>query len=103
MRQDVLINVDVPNLDEGVAFYGQAFGLIVTRRLGAEVVELSGLPVAAGAKPETEIRVNSWGKIAVLSDTFGHGASVSQRMAFECVQWVRRGGALPETPIRSPH
>ncbi len=29
--------------------------------------------VAAGARAETEIRVNAWGKIAVLSDPFGHG------------------------------
>jgi len=42
---DVLINIDVPNLDRGVAFYAEAFGLIVTRRLGGEVVELGGLPV----------------------------------------------------------
>ena len=42
---DLLINIDVPNLDQGVAFYEQAFGLTVTRRLGPEAVELSGLPV----------------------------------------------------------
>ena len=29
--------------------------------------------VAAGAHAETEIRVNAWGKIAILSDPFGHG------------------------------
>ncbi|MCX2781020.1 VOC family protein [Microbulbifer thermotolerans] len=29
--------------------------------------------VAAGAKLEGEIRVNSWGAIATLSDPFGHG------------------------------
>jgi len=120
---DLLINIDVPNLGKGVAFYAQAFGLVVTRRLGAEVVELSGLPtplyllqkpsgsigaaadarrydrhwtpvhidlvvddieaalaraIAAGARAETEIRVNSWGKIAVLSDPFGHGFCLLQ-------------------------
>ena len=42
---DLLINIDVPNLDQGVAFYEQAFGLTVTRRLGPEAVELGGLPV----------------------------------------------------------
>jgi predicted enzyme related to lactoylglutathione lyase len=41
---DLLINIDVPNLAEAVAFYTQAFGLTVTRRLGAEAAELSGLP-----------------------------------------------------------
>ena len=118
MGMDLLINIDVPNLDQGVAFYEQAFGLTVTRRLGPEAVELSGLPVklyllqkpggsigagadprrydrhwtpvhvdvvvddieaalrravAAGARAETDIRVNAWGKIAVMSDPFGHG------------------------------
>jgi predicted enzyme related to lactoylglutathione lyase len=29
--------------------------------------------VAAGAHAETDIRVNPWGKIAILSDPFGHG------------------------------
>ncbi len=41
---DLLINIDVPDLAEAVAFYTQAFGLTVTRRLGAEVAELIGLP-----------------------------------------------------------
>lgn len=117
-RMDLLINIDVPNLDQAVAFYEQAFGLTATRRLGAEAAELGGLPVrlyllqkpagsvgagtdprrydrhwtpvhvdvvvddieaalhravAAGARTETEIRVHAWGKIAVLSDPFGHG------------------------------
>jgi predicted enzyme related to lactoylglutathione lyase len=125
---DLLINIDVPNLEQGVAFYAQAFGLVVTRRLGAEVVELSGFPaplyllqkpsgsigagadsrrydrhwtplhidlvvddieaalaraIAAGARAETEIRVKSWGKIAVLSDPFGHG--------FCLIQFLGRG------------
>ena len=42
---DLLINIDVPNLAEGVAFYTRAFDLVVTRRLGAGAAELSGLPV----------------------------------------------------------
>jgi catechol 2,3-dioxygenase-like lactoylglutathione lyase family enzyme len=41
---DLLINIDVPDLAEAIAFYTQAFGLTVTRRLGVEVAELSGLP-----------------------------------------------------------
>jgi predicted enzyme related to lactoylglutathione lyase len=44
MAMDLLINIDVPDLAEAIAFYTQAFGLAVTRRLGAEVAELSGLP-----------------------------------------------------------
>ncbi|MGO9418307.1 VOC family protein [Roseiarcus sp.] len=115
---DLLVNVDVPDLAEGIAFYTRAFDLTVTRRLGAEAAELGGLPVhlyllekpagsigagkeprrydrhwtpvhidvvvddieaafdravAAGARAETDIRVGAWGKIAGLSDPFGHG------------------------------
>src|SRR4051812_8306339 len=110
MVMDLLINIDVPDLAQGVAFYTQAFGLAVSRRLGPEVAELSGLPVkifllekaagsigagrerrrydrhwtpvhfdivvddvevavmravAAGARIETPIKVETWGKIAV--------------------------------------
>jgi predicted enzyme related to lactoylglutathione lyase len=115
---DLLINIDVPDLAQGVAFYARAFGFTVSRRLGPKVAELSGLPikifllekaagsigarrerrryerhwtpvhldvvvedveaavsraVAAGAHAETEIKVETWGKIAVLADPFGHG------------------------------
>jgi predicted enzyme related to lactoylglutathione lyase len=42
---DLLINIDVPNLAEGLAFYTRAFDLFVTRRLGSGAAELSGLPV----------------------------------------------------------
>jgi predicted enzyme related to lactoylglutathione lyase len=42
---ELLINIDVPDLARATAFYTQAFGLTVTRRLGSEVAELSGLPV----------------------------------------------------------
>jgi predicted enzyme related to lactoylglutathione lyase len=125
---DLLINVDVPNLVDGVAFYERAFGLAVSRRFGDEAVELSGLPVplyllqkpessigagserrrydrhwtpvhvdlvvdnieaalaralAAGARAETEIRIDAWGKIIVLSDPFGNG--------FCLIQFLGRG------------
>ena len=115
---DLLVNIDVPDLARAVAFYGEAFGLAVTRRFGAGGAELGGWPVrlyllekpegsigagtqprrydrhwtpvhldvvienietalaralAAGARAETEIRVDVWGKLVVLSDPFGHG------------------------------
>jgi predicted enzyme related to lactoylglutathione lyase len=38
----LLVNVDVPDLDAGVAFYTRALGLTVGRRLGPTVVELLG-------------------------------------------------------------
>jgi len=115
---DLLVNIDVSDIGRAIAFYTEAFGLIVTRRFGAEAAELSGLPVrvyllqkpegsvgagkslrhydrhwtpvhidvvvddvpaalsraiAAGARAETDIRVEVWGKIVTLSDPFGHG------------------------------
>lgn len=41
---DLLVNIDVPDLAEAEAFYTQAFGLNVSRRFGADGLELSGLP-----------------------------------------------------------
>jgi predicted enzyme related to lactoylglutathione lyase len=41
---DLLVNIDVPDLASAIAFYGEAFGLRVTRRLGPEAAELSGWP-----------------------------------------------------------
>jgi uncharacterized glyoxalase superfamily protein PhnB len=39
------INVDVPDLEAGIAFYGNAFGFALARRLfGGTVAELSGAP-----------------------------------------------------------
>ena len=120
---DLLINIDVPDLAQGIAFYTKAFGLVVARRLGPAVAELSGLPVrlyllekphgslgagkelrrydrhwtpvhldvivddledalmramTAGAWMESKIRDEAWGKIAVLSDPFGHGFCLIQ-------------------------
>ncbi|WP_250461233.1 VOC family protein [Microbulbifer litoralis] len=37
-----LINIDVDNLDRAIAFYRDAFGLRVGRRLGAGAVEMLG-------------------------------------------------------------
>jgi predicted enzyme related to lactoylglutathione lyase len=39
---DLLINIDVPDLCAAVAFYTEAFGLTVTRRLGPSAAELAG-------------------------------------------------------------
>ena len=44
--QDLLVNIDVPDLERAEAFYRAAFGLTVRRRFGADGVELAGLPVA---------------------------------------------------------
>ncbi len=39
---DLLMNIDVPDLAAAIAFYGEAFGLTLTRRLGPFVAELEG-------------------------------------------------------------
>jgi len=115
---DLLVNIDVPDLAAAIAFYSEAFGLTVTRRLGPSVAELESSSarlyllekaegsvgagrdlrrygrhwtpvhldvvvddldaalaraVRAGASAETEIRNESWGRIAQLADPFGHG------------------------------
>jgi predicted enzyme related to lactoylglutathione lyase len=41
----LLVNADVPDLGRAIAFYSEAFGLTVTRRLGAKAAELQGWPV----------------------------------------------------------
>jgi predicted enzyme related to lactoylglutathione lyase len=41
----VLVNIDVPDLESALAFYTQAFGLRVRRRLGEGAAELAGWPV----------------------------------------------------------
>jgi predicted enzyme related to lactoylglutathione lyase len=124
----VLMNLDVPDLEKGIAFYAEAFGLRVSRRFGEDGAEMSGWPVAlyllrnaqdstgapgskrnyerhwtplhmdivvddidaalsratrAGAVIERPVKVDVWGKIAVLSDPFGHG--------FCLIQFLNRG------------
>jgi predicted enzyme related to lactoylglutathione lyase len=117
----LLVNIDVDDLEKGVAFYQSAFGLHLGRRLfGGTVVEMLGassnvylltkpsgssasphvsLPrdyrrhwtpvhldfevedieaavlraMAAGAKLEDEVQTFPWGRIAKMSDPFGHG------------------------------
>lgn len=40
----VLINIDVPDVEAALAFYGPVFGLTVRRRFGNDGVELAGWP-----------------------------------------------------------
>ena len=41
----ILVNIDVPDLEAGIAFYTRAFGLTVKRHLGGQAAELAGWPV----------------------------------------------------------
>ncbi len=54
----LLINIDVPALEQGIAFYTKALGLSLARRLGKDFAELSGanatiylLETSAGTSP----------------------------------------------------
>lgn len=132
----VLINIDVPDMESGLAFYTRAFGLTVRRRLGDGGAELAGWPapvfllrkeagsigagdqrrtyerhwtpvhldvvadeieeaieraLAAGAVLEQGVRVAAWGKIAILTDPFGHG--------FCLIQFLNRGYDEIEGPV----
>lgn len=57
----LLVNVDVPDLDRGIAFYTHAFELRLTRRIAEELAELTGgglhvylLAKAAGTSATTQ-------------------------------------------------
>ena len=45
MPADLLLNIDVGDLARGIAFYRDAFGLTVSRRLGPGIAEMVGWPV----------------------------------------------------------
>jgi len=42
MKPKISINIDVPDLEKGVAFYAAAVGLVPVHRLGNFAVEMSG-------------------------------------------------------------
>jgi predicted enzyme related to lactoylglutathione lyase len=123
---EILVNIDVDDLEKAVAFYRDALGLQVGRRLfDGSVVEITGASskihllakapgsaassqaaiyrsyrrhwtplhldfgvddvasavsraVMAGATVEGEIQTFNWGRIATLSDPFGHGFCLLQ-------------------------
>ncbi|MBP7566244.1 MAG: VOC family protein [Burkholderiaceae bacterium] len=128
MPQQILVNIDVDDLQGATAFYRAAFGLDLGRRLGDDVVELTGgsspiyllrraagtgatpagapsgdirrytrhwTPVhldfvvddldealaralRAGATLEQPASTSAWGRLALLSDPFGHGVCLVQ-------------------------
>ncbi len=122
---ELIVNVDVPDLDGGVLFYERAFGFKLVQSFGSyRVAELGGAgckffvlekgpgsaawpggparhydrhwtPVhldlavddleaavaratLAGARIESAIAERDWGRIAILSDPFGHGFCLLQ-------------------------
>ncbi|MEB6659977.1 GNAT family N-acetyltransferase [Achromobacter ruhlandii] len=140
----ILVNIDVPDLEAAIDFYGRAFGLTLHRRLGPGAAEMMGASapiyllqkaagtpaagavrqprdyarhwtpvhldvvvddvddavaqaVAAGARLEDPAASHDWGRIAHLSDPFGHGICI--------MQFLGRGydalaaGALRDAPV----
>jgi predicted enzyme related to lactoylglutathione lyase len=96
----LLVNIDVPNLHQAIAFYGAAFGLSVTRLLGSTVAELGGWPVALyllekpagslGAGAESRRYTRHWTPVhldVIVNDV---EASVVRALA---------AGALVESPV----
>jgi predicted enzyme related to lactoylglutathione lyase len=68
-RVDLLVNIDVPELEKGVAFYTRALGLTVGRRFGDDGVELLGavariylLAKAAGTTPAPGARPRNYAR-----------------------------------------
>ncbi|MBN9412120.1 MAG: VOC family protein [Burkholderiales bacterium] len=128
MAHQILVNIDVDDLQGATAFYRAAFGLDLGRRMGDDVVELTGgsspiyllrraagtvatpagapasdtrrytrhwTPVhldfvvddldealaralRAGATLEQPVSTSGWGRLALLSDPFGHGLCLVQ-------------------------
>lgn len=121
-----LVNIDVDDLQQGIAFYKEGLGLRLARRLfDGTVAEMTGGPStiylienaggseaipgtqsrrdyqrhwtpvhldfvvedidaavrraeSAGARREGDTRVFPWGKLATMSDPFGHGFCLLQ-------------------------
>jgi predicted enzyme related to lactoylglutathione lyase len=71
----VSINIDVADLEAGVAFYAAAVGLtpIHLDFLVEDVESALGRAVSAGARTESTIEAYPWGRMAVLADPFGNG------------------------------
>ena len=101
---DLLVNIDVSDLDPAVQFYTSAFDLKVSRRFGADGVELSGgsapiylLVKAAGsaASPRTD----------QVRDYRRHWTPVHLDVVVQdvekAVQRALDAGAILEKPIRS--
>jgi len=98
----VLVNIDVPDLAAGIAFYTEAFGLSVRRRFGDGGAELAGWPVAvfilekeagsigAGTQPRTYERHWTPVHLDVVVDDIA--AAIPQAV---------EAGAVVEQPIRT--
>lgn len=98
----LLVNIDVPDLERGVAFYQAALGLSVARRIGAGVVELAGAGVPvfllakpAGSRPAPGAAARDYGR---------HWTPVHLDLVVEAlepaVERAVAAGARPEGPVQ---
>ena len=100
---DLLVNVDVDDLEKGVAFYSRAFGLRVERRFGAEGVEMlgaaapiyllvkpAGSPASAGS-PQSRDYARHWTPVHLDFVVDDIAAAVARAEA---------AGATLEAPVR---
>lgn len=62
---ELLVNIDVDDLERGIAFYRDAFGLRIGRRFGNAAVELVGgsSPLYLLVKPEGSPPTPAWGDV----------------------------------------
>lgn len=103
MSQRVLINIDVPDIAAGEAFYTAAFGLVRGRRLGDDFLELRGWPVdlyllrkaagsevAPGARAPARTYQRHWTPVHIDVLVPDIGAAVARAQA---------AGAVLEAPV----
>jgi predicted enzyme related to lactoylglutathione lyase len=101
---DILINIDVPDLEAGTAFYLAAFDLTVGRRFGSDVIELLGAaaPIYLLAKPAGTAATLA----GVARRSYGrHWTPVHLDIAVPDIEAALRraaaAGAVKEAPVRT--
>jgi catechol 2,3-dioxygenase-like lactoylglutathione lyase family enzyme len=87
---ELLVNIDVPDLEAALVFYRNAFGLTLSRRLGAQAAELIGWPV----------------RLYLLQQPAGSAAAATDRRATtgtgrRCISTPRWTISTPRWPIPS--
>jgi predicted enzyme related to lactoylglutathione lyase len=101
---ELLVNIDVDDLPRATAFYTDAFGLTIGRRLGPDVVELLGArsPIYLLAKPAgtAASTVSTDRRTYRRHSTPVHLDFVVDDIA-AALERARAAGATVETPVRT--
>lgn len=99
---DLLVNIDVPDAAAAERFYVGAFGLVPTRRFGAEGVELSGWPARVYLLQKAEGTVGAGGDLRRYRR---HWSPVHLDVVVDDLEAALAralaAGAVAESPIRS--